>query len=83
MEKGELVNPDPHIRLGKPGWVIGDLGSRTSSDKKSFRKISLFPCCLVILSVEDGDMNAPFTSLEEFVDKNEIPVKLPWGGGER
>ena len=24
-------------------------------------------------------MNAPFTSLEEFVDKNEIPVKLPWG----
>lgn len=66
------------MKLGKQGWAAGDLGSRTSSDRKSFWKIRSFLYCSVILSVEDGDINATFTSLEEFVDKNEIPEKLLW-----
>lgn len=65
------------MKLGKQSWVTGDVGSPTSSDKKSSWKISSFLCCSVILSTEDGDINATFTSLEEFVDKNEMPVKLP------
>jgi hypothetical protein len=39
-------------------------------------KITLFLCCLVLLSVRNDNINNTFTSLKNFMDTNIIPIKL-------